>query len=88
MVNRTRGAVDLFRNSSLGTFQSSLSGYEQSSPVANTKHGINSKTTQSNRNFKAQLNQHESEEAERSNQNTTEVLWHISLHKVMTSEDQ
>lgn len=61
--------MDLFRSSSLGQFQSLLSGYQQSSPIA-AKHA-SATAARSGRNLNALQRQRESAEAARIHWNTT-----------------
>jgi hypothetical protein len=63
-----KGLVDMIRSSSLGQFQSSLSGYQQSRSIEYTKHESVA-AAQFSRNCKAS-NWHESAEAAGINENT------------------
>jgi hypothetical protein len=94
--------VSLFRSSSLGRFQSLLSGYQLSSLIANTKYKSVA-VAQSSRNHKAPLNWHEFE-VTKIGQNTIRsflvclsfafcfffcfCFWCVSFYKIKTSKDQ
>lgn len=84
-----KGVAQMFRNSSLGQFHSSWSGYEQSCSIANTKHysvvPAGQDPVETARLHWINMNQWI---AARIRRNTKEVLLHSFLYEVKTSRDQ
>jgi hypothetical protein len=66
-----KGVVDKFRNSSLGQFHSSLSGYQQFSSIASIKQ-VSVVVAQSNRNSRV-FNEQRSEQTQQKQPESTRI---------------
>jgi hypothetical protein len=94
--------VDLFRNSSLGRFQSSLSGYQQFSSLANTKykpaaavqptcshHAQNSKDSSIQKNSQGLSTHLRSPlKGQEATGTSQKVLWQVSFNAITTGDAQ